>query len=56
MKTLENIENGSYSLNDFNDEQLNLLKILVKLAYQEGFDDGVLETKSKILKALDDED
>jgi hypothetical protein len=50
MSTIERIEKGHYNLSEFTEDQINLIKGLVKLSYQDGFIDGKATTTVEITR------
>ena len=40
IKTIDKIENGTLDVSEFNKEQQNYIKALVKLSYNEGLEQG----------------
>ncbi|MDD4225965.1 MAG: hypothetical protein PHU98_06215 [Mariniphaga sp.] len=56
MNTIEKIENGHFNLSEFNEEQINFIKGLVKFAYNDGYEECKTEIKDKITTAMENED
>lgn len=56
MNTIEKIENGYFNLSEFNEGQINFIKVLVKLAQNDGYEEGKAEIKNKIMNAMENED
>lgn len=55
MTTIEKIEQGVISLAEFTDEQVNLIKSLVKFSYIDGYTEGYKELEGNIYLALNAE-
>lgn len=53
MNTIEKIEKGYFNLNKFSKEQVNFIKGLMKLAYDDGVEDGKAEIKNKVWNAIE---
>ena len=55
MNTIQKIENEHFNFSEFSEEQINLIKGLVKLAYNDGVEDGKAEIKDKVWNAIEAE-
>ena len=56
MNTIEKIENGHFNFSEFNEEQINFIKGLVKFAYNDGYEEGKAKIKDRITDAMENED
>jgi hypothetical protein len=55
MNTIEKIDNGHLNLSEFSESQINFIKGIVKMSYNDGFEEGSNKIKSIVIKSLEEE-